>query len=184
MPGSLSFYAVMLTGSPGQLHEIVNRTVDACREYGYTWELASALQTRANILANRSDWVGDANRDAEESLEIFTRLGDAWGAAEALAARGEARERSGRFGLAAEDFRAAIGHAARLGAQSQVSLLRARLAGVLMETGDGEEAEAMLRRILAEVEQHRHGGSPPPACTSRCGAAARAAPTRHASNWS
>ncbi|WP_093801108.1 BTAD domain-containing putative transcriptional regulator [Streptomyces sp. Wb2n-11] len=160
MPGSLSFYAVMLTGSPGQLQEIVNRNVDACREYGYTWELASALQMRANILANRSDWVGDASRDAEESLEIFTRLGDAWGAAEALAARGEARERRGRFGLAAEDFRAAIGHAVRLGAQSQVSLLRARLAGVLMETGDGEEAEAMLRRILAEVEQHGHESEP------------------------
>ncbi|GAA2928634.1 BTAD domain-containing putative transcriptional regulator [Streptomyces enissocaesilis] len=160
MPGTLWFYAVMLTGSPGQLYEVLNRTVDACREYGYTWELAAALQMRANILANRSDWAGDASRDAEESLEIFTRLGDAWGAAEALSARGEAHERSGRFGLAAEDFRAAIGHAARLGAQTQVSLLRARFAGVLMEAGDGEKAEAMLREILAEVEEHGHESEP------------------------
>ncbi|MEV8305817.1 BTAD domain-containing putative transcriptional regulator [Streptomyces flavidovirens] len=160
IPGNLWVYAVMLTGSPEQLQQVVNRTVDACREYGYTWELAMALQLRANILANRSDWGGDAGRDADESLEIFTRLGDAWGRAEALAARGEARERTGQFTLAAEDFRAAISQADLLGAQTQVALLRARLAGVLLETGDGEEAEAMLRAILAEVEQHGHESEP------------------------
>ncbi|MFF3337609.1 BTAD domain-containing putative transcriptional regulator [Streptomyces flavidovirens] len=160
IPGNLWVYAVMLTGSPEQLQEVVNRTVEGCREYGYTWELAMALQLRANILANRSDWGGDAGRDADESLEIFTRLGDAWGRAEALAARGEARERTGQFTLAAEDFRAAIGQADLLGAQTQAALLRARLAGVLLETGDGEEAEAMLRAILAEVEQHGYESEP------------------------
>ncbi|MBT2399540.1 winged helix-turn-helix domain-containing protein [Streptomyces sp. ISL-100] len=159
-PGTLWFYAILLTGDPGQLYEVVNETVDACREYGYTWELASALQLRANIFANRSDWAGDASRDADESLEIFTRLGDAWGAAEALAARAEARERKGEFALAAEDYRAAIGHADMLGAQTQVLLLRARLAGVLVETGDGEEAEVMLRDILSKVEQQGHESEP------------------------
>ncbi|MBT2493344.1 winged helix-turn-helix domain-containing protein [Streptomyces sp. ISL-96] len=159
-PGTLWFYAIILTGNPGQLHEVVNQTVDACREYGYTWELASALQLRASIFANRSDWAGDASRDADESLEIFTRLGDAWGAAEALAARAEARERKGEFALAAEDYRAAIGHADLLGAQTQVLLLRARLAGVLVETGDGEKAEVMLRDILSKVEQQGHESEP------------------------
>ncbi|MET9516559.1 BTAD domain-containing putative transcriptional regulator [Streptomyces sp. NPDC002994] len=159
-PGTLWFYAVLLTGDPGQLYEVVNQTVEACREYGYTWELASALQLRANIFANRSEWAGDASRDADESLEIFTRLGDAWGAAEALAARAEARERKGEFALAADDYRAAIGHADLLGAQTQVLLLRARLAGVLVETGDGEKAEVMLRDILSKVEQQGHESEP------------------------
>ncbi|HET6859266.1 MAG TPA: BTAD domain-containing putative transcriptional regulator [Streptomyces sp.] len=159
-PGTLWFYAIMLTGEAGQLKEVVDATVDACRELGYGWELAAALQLRANILANRSDWVGSASSDADESLEIFTRLGDSWGAAEALSARGEARERSGEFALAASDFRAAVWHARRLGAHVQVSLLRARLAGVLMETGDGEQAEAMLRDILASVQQRGHEHEP------------------------
>ncbi|GHA85727.1 AfsR/SARP family transcriptional regulator [Streptomyces chryseus] len=160
VPGTLWFFAVMLTGSPGQLYEVVNKTVEACREFGYVWELAMALQLRANLLANRSEWAGDASRDADESLEIFTRLGDVWGEAEALAARAESRERKGEFALAADDYRAAIGHADLLGAQTQVSLLRARLAGVLVETGDGDEAEAMLRDILAKVEQG-HESEPP-----------------------
>ncbi|MGX1884702.1 AfsR/SARP family transcriptional regulator [Streptomyces sp. NPDC055287] len=159
-PGTLWFYAIMLTGTPGQLYEVANRTVAACREYGYTWELASALQLRANLLANRSDWAGDASADADESLEIFTRLGDVWGAAEALAARAEARERKGEFTPAADDYRAAIGHAALLGAQTQVSLLRARLAGALLETGDGEVAEPMLREILAQVAHQGHESEP------------------------
>ncbi|WP_434588796.1 AfsR/SARP family transcriptional regulator [Streptomyces sp. A5-4] len=159
-PGTLWFFAVMLTGEVGLLKEVVDATVDASREFGYEWELAAALQTRANILTNRSDWVGDASRDADESLEIFTRLGDSWGAAEALSARGEAHERGGEFALAASDFRAAVGHARRLGAYVQVSLLQARLAGVLMETGDGEQAEAMLRDILATVRNRGHEHEP------------------------
>ncbi|GAA1537233.1 hypothetical protein GCM10009730_53100 [Streptomyces albidochromogenes] len=160
VPGTLWIFAVMLTGSPGQLYEVANKTVDACREFGYVWELAMALQLRANLLANRGDWAGDASRDADESLEIFTRLGDVWGEAEALAARAESRERRGQFTLAAGDYRAAIGLADLLGAQTQVSLLRARLAGVLVETGDGDEAEVMLRDILAKVERG-HESEPP-----------------------
>ncbi|WP_405819647.1 BTAD domain-containing putative transcriptional regulator [Streptomyces sp. NBC_00838] len=149
-PGSLWFFAVMITGQAGRLRELIDARVRACRDFGYEWELASALQVRANILANRTEWVGDAGRDADESLEIFTRLGDAWGAAEALSARAEAHERNGEFARATEDFLAAIETTRLLGVESQVALLRTRLAGVMMETGEGDEAEAVLREILRE----------------------------------
>ncbi len=33
----------------------------------------------ANFLANRTEWAGDAAGDADEALEIYRRLGDAWG---------------------------------------------------------------------------------------------------------
>ncbi|MFI8432566.1 AfsR/SARP family transcriptional regulator [Streptomyces sp. NPDC079020] len=155
-PGSLWVYAVMLTGEVDQLSEVMDGTVLACRELGYEWELAAALQTRANFLANHPASVDRARQDADESLEIFVRLGDAWGAAEALSSRGEARERAGEFVRAAEDFRSAVGYAERLGAQSQVALLRARYAAVLSETGRGEEAEAILREV---IEEGRHSGS-------------------------
>ncbi|WP_241518579.1 BTAD domain-containing putative transcriptional regulator [Streptomyces sp. CB03238] len=160
MPGTLWWYAVLLTGDPGELRGLLDETVDTCRRYQYEWELAGVLQMRANVLANRSDWAGDAARDADESLKIFDRLGDSWGAAEALAARAEARERRGEFEGAAEDFEAAIGHAARLGAQAQMSLLRVRYAETLNETGRGAEGEAILREVLARGRSAGHEAVP------------------------
>ncbi|MFI8810665.1 MULTISPECIES: AfsR/SARP family transcriptional regulator [unclassified Streptomyces] len=155
-PGYLWMYAVMLIGEADQLHEVLDETVRACREFGFAWELAAALQNRANFLANHAESAGRARADAEESLEIFVRLGDAWGAAEALSSRGEAHERAGHFAAAAEDFLAAVGYAEQLGAQAQVGLLRARYAGILTETGRGEEAEAILREV---IDGGRHPGS-------------------------
>ncbi|MGW2812144.1 ATP-binding protein [Streptomyces sp. NPDC001415] len=150
MPGSLWFFPVVLTGDTARLREVLDVTVRTSEELGYEWELAAALQMRANVLANRTEWAGDATADADAALLIFRRLGDAWGSAEALGARGEAREKRGEFGLAAEDFTAALRYAEQLGAQAQVTLLRARLASVLLEMGEGERGEAMLREILAD----------------------------------
>ncbi|WP_351230482.1 BTAD domain-containing putative transcriptional regulator [Streptomyces sp. NPDC002133] len=148
-PGTLWFFAIMLTGDGEQLLHVLDATVHGCEESGDAWALAAALHMRANLLANHAGRAGDASRDADRSLEIFDRLGDLWGAAGALSARGEARERRGEFRRAAEDYAAAIDRAERLGAQSQVPLLRTRLAGVLGELGRDEEAEAILRDVLA-----------------------------------
>ncbi|MFS0694120.1 BTAD domain-containing putative transcriptional regulator [Streptomyces nitrosporeus] len=181
-PGSLWMFALLFTGDIQRFRSVLDETVATCRELGYEWELAMALQIRANALANRSDWESDAlagppagadstgeaggtdraggadraGRDADESLEIFVRLGDAWGAAEALASRGEANERRGDSAAAAEDFRAGIAYARQLGAQAQVAVLRARYASALCETGRGEEGERILREVLAD---DRHTGS-------------------------
>ncbi|MFJ2441987.1 AfsR/SARP family transcriptional regulator [Streptomyces sp. NPDC087658] len=149
-PGTMWVIAVMITGEQELLREIVDGTVRACEELGYEWELAGALQTRANVLANRGESVDAATRDADRSLEIYTRLGDAWGAAEALSARGEAREKAGHYALAAEDYTAAIGYAEGLGARAQVAVLRCRLAATMCETGQGEEGERILRELLEE----------------------------------
>ncbi|MFE3737108.1 BTAD domain-containing putative transcriptional regulator [Streptomyces sp. NPDC059134] len=147
-PANLWFFAIMLTGDGEGLREVLDATVRACEEFGYEWDLAGALHMRANVLANRAEWAGDARADADRSLEIYDRLGDRWGTAEALSARGEARERRGEYALAAEDYVAAVGHAERLGALSQVALLRTRLAGTMFETGAGEEGERILREVL------------------------------------
>ncbi|UUN31106.1 AAA family ATPase [Streptomyces sp. FIT100] len=155
-PGSLWFYALLLTGNPDELRHSVDETVRACEEFGYEWDLAASLQLRANVLANRSEWAGHATADADRSLELFERLGDHFGAAEALSARGEARERRGEFALAADDYTAAVERARHLGAQSQVPLLRARLAGVIAELGRREEAEVILREVLAEADDSAH----------------------------
>ncbi|MFE5299871.1 BTAD domain-containing putative transcriptional regulator [Streptomyces sp. NPDC056632] len=162
-PGSFAVFAVLLIGRPGRMQEALDANVDACRRYGYDWELANALQLRANLMANRADLSRQAGADAEESLEIFVRLDDAWGAAEALSSRAEARERRLEFEGAAEDFAAAIAYAQRIGAQSQMALLRARYADMLIETGRREEAE----RILREVVEGEHGRGHEPMLAAR-----------------
>ncbi|WP_221351775.1 BTAD domain-containing putative transcriptional regulator [Streptomyces beigongshangae] len=149
-PGYLWFFAVLLTGDMDRLRRVIDASVETCRELGYDWELAVALQMRANILANRADWAGDATRDANESLELFSRLEDAWGAAEALSARGEAHERRGAYELAAADYESAIAHAERLGARTQTAVLGTRLGSVLVDSGDTERGERLLREVLEQ----------------------------------
>ncbi|MFC9581303.1 BTAD domain-containing putative transcriptional regulator [Streptomyces yangpuensis] len=159
-PASLWIYAVMIAGDAGMLKRVVDATVATARTLGYRWELASALQLRANILANRADWAGDASRDADESLELFRELGDDWGCAEALSARAESRERRGEHALAARDYREAIAYAERLGAKAQVTVLRVRMAGTLTENGEIAEAERILTEITATVQQFGNEAMP------------------------
>ncbi|MFJ9866177.1 BTAD domain-containing putative transcriptional regulator [Streptomyces sp. NPDC101165] len=152
-PGAIWFYAVILTDGADRMRTISDATIRTCRDTpGFEWELAGALQLRANLLANRTAWAGDATRDADEALEIFRRLGDRWGIAEALSARGEANERKGAYRTAAADYEAAIVHAERLGARAQMAVLRARLGSVLLEGGDTERGERMLRDVIANQE--------------------------------
>ncbi|MFI6661758.1 BTAD domain-containing putative transcriptional regulator [Streptomyces sp. NPDC050523] len=152
-PGSLWFFAVMLTGDMKKLRELVEATVRTCRTTsGYEWELAASLHMRANLLANRSDWAGDAIRDADEALGIYRRLGDLWGTAEALSARGEANEKRGRWRAAAADYESAIEHAERLGARAQVAVLSARLGAALLEAGEIERGERLLHEVIDQQD--------------------------------
>ncbi|MFF7646298.1 BTAD domain-containing putative transcriptional regulator [Streptomyces canus] len=161
MPGSLWFFAIMLTGDMDRLRDVIGATVDTCRATpGYEWELAAALQWRANLLANRSDWAGDAIQDAEEALAIYERLGDMWGTAEALSARAEAHERKGKWRAAADDYERAIDRAEQLGARAQKSVLNARLGSTLLETGEAERGELLLREVIADQEGARNEAMP------------------------
>ncbi|MFI1416777.1 BTAD domain-containing putative transcriptional regulator [Streptomyces sp. NPDC020731] len=151
-PGLLWVFAVMLTGDMERLRHVVDAAIRTCRENpGFEWELASNLQLRANFLANRSDWAGDARRAADEALEIHRRLGDTWGIAEALSARGEARERAGAYEDAAADFEAAIEYADRLGARAHTAVLTARLGSALLEGGHPERGERLLREVIDDT---------------------------------
>ncbi|MFZ3497286.1 BTAD domain-containing putative transcriptional regulator [Streptomyces sp. 5.8] len=161
-PSFLWIYAVMISGDVELLHRATEETVETARALGYRWELASALQLRANVLANRADGAGGASRDAEESLALYESLGDDWGCAEALSARAEAREKRGEYALAAQDYRAAIEYARRLGAKAQVTVLQVRMAGTLAEDGHLEEAEELLTGLLAGAI-HQFGNEAVPA---------------------
>ncbi|MEU4211330.1 BTAD domain-containing putative transcriptional regulator [Streptomyces sp. NPDC026206] len=155
VPGMMWFYAILLTGAVDDMSGICDTAVDRCRELGYTWELANALQLRAKLLNDSPGRIDQGIADADESVEIFRRLGDSWGVAEALSGRGEALEKYGRFAAAAQDYREAIDRVEELGANGQVPMLRAHLIEVLMEDGrmGAEEGERGLRETLVGVER-------------------------------
>jgi predicted ATPase len=152
-PGLLSLYAVMLSGDLDRAGEVLDAAVETSRRTpGFEWELAATLQMRANIRANRPEQADAAARDADESLAIYRRLGDSWGSAEALSARAESHERRGAFLEAAADYEAAMEHARRIGARTQLAILTARLASVLLEAGEAERGERLLREVLTELD--------------------------------
>ncbi|SDR51636.1 Predicted ATPase [Streptomyces sp. KS_16] len=157
VPGALWYYAVLITGRFDELAELVEGAVQACRDLGYEWELAYILQFRSKILNDRAGGLAQATRDADEALRSFLRLGDAWGAAEALAGRAETHEKRGAYAQAARDYRAAMVHAENLGAHGQTLLLRCRLGAVLIEDGQAETGERMLREVLAEAAKGNSG---------------------------
>ncbi|MGW2367109.1 AfsR/SARP family transcriptional regulator [Streptomyces sp. NPDC001667] len=155
VPGFMWFFAILLSGDFDGVQAAVDSGVARCRELGYDWELAHALQLRAKILNDRKGWLAQGARDAEEALGIFRRIGDAWGVAEALSGRGEAYERRGEFALAAEAYREAVDQAVELGAMGEVPAIRARLAEALLETGaiGVAEGEEMLRQAIREADK-------------------------------
>ncbi|MGW7421899.1 BTAD domain-containing putative transcriptional regulator [Streptomyces sp. NPDC054813] len=160
-PGMFWFFAVMLTGGLEQLRTIVDAGVETCRRTpGYEWELAGALQLRANVFANFATSAGAATRDADEALEIFRRLGDDWGTAEAFSARAESRERMGEYREAAADYEAAIECAERLDARTQVAVLNARLGMALLELGEIERGERLLREVIADHDSSHNEAMP------------------------
>ncbi|MGW1000971.1 BTAD domain-containing putative transcriptional regulator [Streptomyces sp. NPDC002520] len=153
VPGMMWCFAEMLTSGMDRLRTILDAAVQTCRDTpGFEWDLAGALRMRANIQANRTEWAGDAAHDADEALEIYRRLGDEWGLAEALSARGEAHERKGDYRAAAADYERATVHAERLGARAQMAVLGARLGSVLMEAGELERGESLLREVIASQD--------------------------------
>ncbi|MFE2554814.1 BTAD domain-containing putative transcriptional regulator [Streptomyces sp. NPDC059352] len=141
-PGTMWFFARLMTGELTDLDETLTLIVSACRDHGTGWDLGFALLMRGKLL-------GHGPEDADGALALFEAAGDSWGIAESLSARGEAYERAGRLTEAAADFERATHAAARVGARSQVPVFTARLAAVRLRLRpEGDEA---AERLLAEA---------------------------------
>ncbi|MEU4964398.1 AfsR/SARP family transcriptional regulator [Streptomyces smyrnaeus] len=162
IPGCMWFFAWMMTGDYGKLAELSGAFVAGCRELGLEWELAFALQLQSKLTSDHPATWEQSEADAAESLEIFRRIGDAWGEAEALSSRAEALTARGEFARAAEDCRLAIARAEQLGAHSQVPQLKSRLGSVLVELDSPElaaEGERLMREAMEEAD-HIGGDGP------------------------
>ncbi|MFI1815326.1 AfsR family transcriptional regulator, partial [Streptomyces sp. NPDC020422] len=146
-PGAMWYFARLMTGGFDGLDATLAAIVAAARAHGDDWDIAFNLLLRAKLL-------GEQPGDAEEALALFEVVGDSWGIAESLAARGETYERAGRSAEAAADFARAMDAAVRLGARSQIPVFKALLAAVRLRTeavADDPEAWADAERMLVEA---------------------------------
>ncbi|MGW4747584.1 BTAD domain-containing putative transcriptional regulator [Streptomyces sp. NPDC004290] len=137
-PGTMWYFARLMTGELTGLDETLTLVVDDCRAQGPGWDLGFALLMRAKLAGHGTD--------AGEALVHFEAAGDSWGIAESLAARGEVHEREDRLAEAAADFERAAEAAARVGARSQVPVFTARLAAVRLRLAP--EGDAVAERLL------------------------------------
>ncbi|MFE5618354.1 ATP-binding protein [Streptomyces sp. NPDC056524] len=155
-PGTMWFFARLMTGEFRSFDETLAALLDACRAEGLDWDLAFTHLVRAKLLAGRPD-------DAEEALTRFERLQDAWGIAESLSARGEAYERAGRLAEAAADFERASHATAGLGARSQLPAFKARLAAVRLRIPADPAVRSAAEQLLVEAAEEASkepGGEP------------------------
>ncbi|MFI8825403.1 AfsR family transcriptional regulator, partial [Streptomyces sp. NPDC053431] len=152
-PGTMWFFAQLMTGRFRSLDETLAALVAAARAHGDGWDLAFGLLLRAKLLGGQA-------QDAEEALALFEAAHDSWGIAESLAARGETHERAGRTAEAAADFARAMDAVARLGARSQIPVFKALLAAVRLRTpavADDPVARAEAERMLVEAAEESGG---------------------------
>ncbi len=158
LPGLLWFIAPLVVGDSASLREIVDALVRVGREIGDPWELAFMLQLRAKVLAAQhfdptTPWTGTSARAWRSSHGSAIR-----GARpRRLSGRGAAREERGEYAAATDDYQEAIGYAERLGAQTQVWLLQARLAGVMIKRAasprETEQGVRMLVQIMTDGQR-------------------------------
>ncbi|MFI2367877.1 ATP-binding protein [Streptomyces sp. NPDC018833] len=127
-----------------------NRDPDLDRDLD--WDLGFALLLRAKLLGDTPG--GDGPGDADRALALFESVGDRWGIAESLSARGEGLERSARYAEAAADFARAMTAAAEVGAYAQVPVLAARLAAARLRIATcPAERDRAERQLLDAVRR-------------------------------
>ncbi|MEW2636086.1 BTAD domain-containing putative transcriptional regulator [Streptomyces sp. NPDC048389] len=166
-PASMWFFARLMTGGFAGLAETLDAVVDefggddgadrggAGRDGGDDgWELAFTLLMRARLPGARRGGPGHALRDAGRALALFEAVGDHWGIAESLSARGEALEGAGMHREAAADFERAMESSARVEADAQVPVFKARLASARLKTaGTAAEREQAERQLVEAVRE-------------------------------
>ena len=154
LPALFLVFVVLFTEQFDQLNSAVDELVQNCRVRGLDWELAFVLQLRGKISNDQPNGLRQAGLDAQESLELFTRLGDDWGVAEALAGQSENASFRGDYELAAQASGRALELARGIGARQDLAMLSVRYGDALVCQGRLDEGEQYLVAGIAESRAH------------------------------
>lgn len=127
----------------GELAVIESRMQEALSSSD-PWVRATVHVLRANIAENEGD-IDRMRSEAEVALEQFSRIGDRWGLAGTLSHIALARTLDGDLEGAVSAYQEAAAHLDALGARGDTSMLKLRLAGVLVRLERFDEARQCLR---------------------------------------
>ncbi|MEW1865179.1 BTAD domain-containing putative transcriptional regulator [Streptomyces sp. NPDC088194] len=152
-PGITRPFGAFFAGDFTRLHELMDETVESCRTFGRTWELAYSLQLRAKVNNDVSERMDAALADISESRELFQQLGDEWGTAETMSAEAEAAGNMGDWHRAIECCREGIELARKMGAHQHVPVVTVRLGDALASVGEVVEGERVMREGIADAER-------------------------------
>ena len=153
-PGIHRAFVTMTAVRMEQMHPTVADMVECCRLHDRPWELAFALQLSCKLHNDQPGMRETAQAEAAESLALFSRLGDRWGMAEALAGASESAAFAGDYVGAARCAREAIALAESIGADQGIPILQVRLGDALLGAGDLEEGERQIRLGVENSRVH------------------------------
>jgi predicted ATPase/DNA-binding SARP family transcriptional activator len=152
-PGIMRPYGAFFSGDFDRLYELIDETVDSCRTHGRTWELAYSLQLRAKINNDATERLAACVRDIGESRRLFQQLGDEWGTAETLSAEAEAAANAGDWQRTVRCCHEGIALARKIGSHQHVPVLTVRLGDAMVNAGEPEEGERLLREGIKDAQR-------------------------------
>jgi predicted ATPase/DNA-binding SARP family transcriptional activator len=120
------------------------------------WLRAAAMVNRALYSENEGE-LDRMRVDIEAAHEEFARIGDRWGLSSVLSARGTLRSQDGDLAGAIADYEVALQLAGELGSTDDDSLIKLRLAGLRLRTGDVALARKAIEEVRAEVDGRAAG---------------------------
>ena len=120
------------------------------------WLRAAAMVNRALYSENEGE-LDRMRVDIEAAHEEFARIGDRWGLSSVLSARGTLRSQDGDLAGAIADYEVALQLAGELGSTDDDSLIKLRLAGLRLRTGDVALARKAIEEVRADVDGRAAG---------------------------
>ena len=136
--------------------ELAERAMSASWSSADPWTV-SAMAMGRMLFAENEGRPADMRTDVDLAMAGFERIGDRWGQSSVLATRGNLRAMDGDTAGGIADYERALTLAGELGSADDEAMIRVRLAGLLMRTGELDRAEAMLTEVRDQFDSRSQG---------------------------
>ncbi len=113
------------------------------------WYRAAARVSRALFAENEGN-LAQVRIDVDAAYEDFAQIGDRWGLASVLSARGTLRAQDGDLPGAIADYETALHMAIELGSMDDDAFIQLRLAGLQLRSGDSVGARRLIEQVRSD----------------------------------
>lgn len=120
------------------------------------WTAAALAMGRA-LFAENEGRIGEMRAEIDRALVGFEQIGDRWGQSSILASRGNLRAMDGDAAGGLADYERALALAGELGSSDDEAMVRVRMAGLLMRTGELDRASALVDQVQDQLQTRTTG---------------------------